>query len=482
MIIIIQNHVCLDHAWHECGTRLSSHNKFHRSIMKWFIFFTHFCDCSVTTALVYRSNCAKNSCNRVLVTIIFSLCKKRNELSICLVLLNLDSNSWTLVQSCNVVNPGEIFHSNSSGSPSILSNVLYSWDIFEPLQCLFPCSVWLRVLVYLTKKQYIIWKDVDLRALKIDNSFVTNQRHIFPWMIFPTNCFHSINLILFGHQFRSYVEHFFHCEIFCILDGMLIVWVIFPMNNADSNVTDMNILHITECFSSFSVTFIEDRFCLHRTSSFTLSKNDLDPNDNSNSASSSPTMNWCGIAPLWGQTTGFSVLSWVSSSSRIKCLVFSWEKLNWNSCPCTRGDNGFLRSVIHQFTLEETKLSLCPTLSSVLSTSFQQIVCGGAPTHDLRHGRQRVAPFYHLSQHKHSKDSDFHGFSSPGFLTPKMTELRGPCNKTHHWPRLRCDSFFNCFLLRSFRHHFRTNFITEMANFEQTQKMIPFITCEISFG
>ena len=38
------------------------------------------------------------------------------------------------------------------------------------------------------------------------------------------------------------------------------------------------------------------------------------------------------------------------------------------------------------------------------------------------------------------------------------------------------------FFLRSFRHHIRTIFRTEMANVEQTQKMIPFITCDISFA
>ena len=37
------------------------------------------------------------------------------------------------------------------------------------------------------------------------------------------------------------------------------------MNTADSNVTDMNILHVMECFSSFSVTFIEERYGLFRT-------------------------------------------------------------------------------------------------------------------------------------------------------------------------------------------------------------------------
>ena len=47
----------------------------------------------------------------------------------------------------------------------------------------------------------------------------------------------------------------------------------------------------------------------------------------------------------------------------------------------------------------------------------------GALTRDLRHGRQRVAPFYHISQLSHSRDSDFQSLSSPGFLTPKMTGL-----------------------------------------------------------
>ena len=45
--------------------------------------------------------------------------------------LNLDSNSWTLVQRCNVVNPGKIFHSNSIGSPSILSEALYSGELLN---------------------------------------------------------------------------------------------------------------------------------------------------------------------------------------------------------------------------------------------------------------------------------------------------------------------------------------------------------------
>ena len=52
-------------------------------------------------------------------------------------------------------------------------------------------------------------------------------------------------------------------------------------------------------------------------------------------------------------------------------------------------------------------------------------------------------------------------------------------DQIHHWFRLCCDSFFTWIFLRSFRHHLRTLCRTEMANVEQTQKMIPFITCEI---
>ena len=47
------------------------------------------------------------------------------------VTLNLDHDSWTSVQSSNVVNPGKIFHSNSIGSPSILSKALYSGEFLN---------------------------------------------------------------------------------------------------------------------------------------------------------------------------------------------------------------------------------------------------------------------------------------------------------------------------------------------------------------
>ena len=76
---------------------------------------------------------------------------------------------------------------------------------------------------------------------------------------------------------------------------------------------------------------------------------------------------------------------------------------------------------IHQLsTLEKTKLLQRPILSSLLSACFQQIVCGGALTRDLRHGNQRVSPFCHTSRLARSKDFDFHNFSSAGFLMQKI--------------------------------------------------------------
>ena len=47
----------------------------------------------------------------------------------------LDTNSWTLLMSCSVVDPGKIFHSNSIGSPSIGSKVLHCDELLNQLIC-----------------------------------------------------------------------------------------------------------------------------------------------------------------------------------------------------------------------------------------------------------------------------------------------------------------------------------------------------------
>ena len=107
----------------------------------------------------------------------------------------------------------------------------------------------------LSKTQHRIWKDVDYRALKIDDSFVTNEWQIFPWMFFPTNLFQTWDLIMFRHQFRRYVEHLFECEI-CRVHTMefWLFWQFFLMNTAYSIVTAINIHQIIECSSPSPVT------------------------------------------------------------------------------------------------------------------------------------------------------------------------------------------------------------------------------------
>ena len=68
---------------------------------------------------------------------------------------------------------------------------------FDPFYPFLPSFVGFRILMDPLKTQYRIWKDVDLRALKVDDSFI---RQVFPWMVFPTNCFQSRDLILLTYD------------------------------------------------------------------------------------------------------------------------------------------------------------------------------------------------------------------------------------------------------------------------------------------
>ena len=65
--------------------------------------------------------------------------------------LNLDSNSWTSRTSCNVVNPEKIFHSNSIGSPSMLSKALYSGELLNHVNLSSHAILDCGVLVHISK-------------------------------------------------------------------------------------------------------------------------------------------------------------------------------------------------------------------------------------------------------------------------------------------------------------------------------------------
>ena len=81
---------------------------------------------------------------------------------------------------------------------------------------------------------------------------------------------------------------------------------------------------------------------------------------------------------------------------------------------------------------------------------------------------------------------DFHIWFSPGFLMQlrqaRQESFRCIARPNSSSASILLDSFFSCIFLRSFRRHFKTIGGTEMANVKQTQKMIPFITCEASSG
>ena len=69
----------------------------------------------------------------------------------------------------------------------------------------------------------------------------------FPWMIFPTNCLQSENLILFWRQSCRYVEHLFQCEIqlFSIVLGLLMkdTWLRLVFSPRGHNGLPRSIIH-----------------------------------------------------------------------------------------------------------------------------------------------------------------------------------------------------------------------------------------------
>ena len=97
-------------------------------------FFTYSCHCSVDSELIDRKDNAKNCVNCEFIAKHSSLLPFLSQA----MSLNIDMNrilpvkvsgvcpkslrrSLILSQSCNVVNPGKMFHSNSVGSPWIPS-------------------------------------------------------------------------------------------------------------------------------------------------------------------------------------------------------------------------------------------------------------------------------------------------------------------------------------------------------------------------
>ena len=198
-----------------------------------------------------------------------------------------DKNSWTLLQGCNVVNPGKIFHSNSIGSPSIVSKALYSGELLNHVNLssdtAFDCGFSLRWSFQGITQNLKIRRPLCARDWwllhhwpKINVSMKSFQRKLY--------LFHRSRLIVRLSIFQI-------CRTSVSLwDLLYFWWNVNCLSNSSpwiqmhAKKEDINILHITECLSLSFVASFEDWFCLFRTWSFTLCKNDLDCNDISDSA------------------------------------------------------------------------------------------------------------------------------------------------------------------------------------------------------
>ena len=223
------------------------------------------------------------------------------------------------------------------------------------------------------------------------------------------------------------------------------------------NVEDINIPKITEWLSLSLVASCEDWFCLFRTWSFTLCKNDLDSNDNSDSVLSSSITNWWA---RFEQTTGLTVLAWFPSSKMT--FLQSWGQTI-----------GLRRSIVHQFI--RFPLLRRPSFINVpFRAAWWVCAYNGSPRSILLLNLRTQRVLTLVS-----------GFPRDFWCSRRQrwwSSFTASRDQTQHWFRLGCDPFFTWIFLCSFRHHFRTLCGTEMANVYQTQKMIPFITCEISLG
>ena len=173
---------------------------------------------------------------------------------------------------------------------------------------------------------------------------------------------------------------------------------------------------------------------------------------------------------------------------------------------CFLVHNGLRGSVVKKFLVRETRSNFSCRSPRSFIRSPRSLVCLNISFPLLRRPSTVIIPFWvtcwREALHKlfmvtviRSFQSVYVNIKSPwsllflnnwtsGILTSITSrgwyERRRPGNKIHHRSRFCCDPFFTWIVLRSFRHCIRAHCRTEMADIDQTQQMIPFITREIS--
>ena len=204
----------------------------------------------------------------------------------------------------------------------------------------------------------------------------------------------------------------------------------------------MNIPDIIECFSSFSVTFIEDRLsCPHLLIH--------------------PVLEWSGSQ--WQFWFSFVVsndeLLWPCFSVRVhnglprsitryylihnglRCsivlgLLMKETKLGL-ACLSLRCYNGLPRSIIHRFIsfplLRRPNFLIIPPWVACWVRAFIKLFVA------VYNGSHRSIIFLSF---RTPWALTFIAFLHRAFWRRRWQSWGSPCNKAHHWPRLRCDSFF----------------------------------------
>ena len=207
------------------------------------------------------------------------------------------------------------------------------------------------------------------------------------------------------------------------------------MDTDASNVEDMNIHQNKECLSMSCIASFEEWSNIFRTRSFTLCKNDRDFRE-----------------------------SFVSAAVSESISISMTNLFTYRSC----------RSCIQHFIR-------FPLLRKPL---FVSIPFWEAWWASAENGSHRTCSLHIQRAQRYILTFKF-GFHR-AWRCSRGKHVRIPHMASWYQIHYRlwfcCDPFFTCIFWRSFRHHFKTIGGTGTADVEQTQKMIPFITCEISLG
>ena len=204
------------------------------------------------------------------------------------------------------------------------------------------------------------------------------------------------------------------------------------MNTDASNVEDINIHQIIERLSMYCIESSGERFNICRNRSFTLFWNERYFEERSDSVAVAESMS-------------MSMTNFFHTGLTVLVPDISPEFPTWED---------HLSSMFHAEEFDEQ--ASITGLKAPVCCTFKRAQWNYLT---FRFGVHRV---FRCSRSKHPYTASRH--------------------QIHQRLWFCCDSFFTCIFSCSFRHRTKTVDVTEMADLEQTQKTVPFITCAISLG